>query len=328
MVRNIPSLYGSSPQQSPRAIGAYLFWVAFATTCLTSSMFVTSQAPNLFATELARTITKVDVTWTSWMMGFLPVGVLLFVLTPLVTYVVYPPSIKNGSRVAEWAAMELRQMGRISRREITMAILAIVALLGWLFGSAFVAAVTVSLIVISLMLLTGVVSWNDILGNTTGWNVLIWFSMLLALANGLNDVGFIPVVREPERRAPVRDVPEMAAAVGIIALFFFVHYLFASTSAAYRGRAPGVPGRGRRLRQRARDARRRPDAALHRRHHGCADALRHRPGAGLVPRGLHRHARLLEAGVTVRSPVHRRPAADWISACVGGVETAWLGLRA
>ena len=230
VVRNIPSLYGSSPQQNPRAIGAYLFWVAFATTCLTSSMFVTSQAPNLFATELARTITKVDVTWTSWMLGFLPVGVLLFVLTPLVTYVVYPPSIRDGSRVAEWAAMELRQMGRTSRREITMALLAIVALLGWLFGSAFVAAVTVSLIVISLMLLTGVVSWNDILGNTTGWNVLFWFSMLLALANGLNDVGFIPWFANLSA-ASLSAVPEMAAAVGIVALFFFVHYLFASTSA-------------------------------------------------------------------------------------------------
>ena len=36
-----------APTENPRAIGAYLFWVAFATTCLTSSMFVTSQAPNL-----------------------------------------------------------------------------------------------------------------------------------------------------------------------------------------------------------------------------------------------------------------------------------------
>ena len=134
VVRNIPPLYGSSPTENPRAIGVYLFWVAFATTCLTSSMFVTNQAPNLLATEMARTIAKVDVTWTGWMLGFLPVGVVLFVLTPLVTYLVYPPSITNGSRVAMWAAMELRQMGPVSRREITMGILAVVALAGWIFG--------------------------------------------------------------------------------------------------------------------------------------------------------------------------------------------------
>ena len=230
VVKNIPPLYGSSPTENPRAIGAYLFWVAFATTCLTSSMFVTSQAPNLLATEMARTIAKVDVTWTGWMLGFLPVGVVLFVLTPLVAYVVYPPSITNGSRVAEWAATELRQMGPVSRREITMGILAIVALVGWIFGTAFVAAVTVSFIVISLMLLTGVVTWNDIMNSPQGWNVLVWFSTLLALANGLTEVGFIPWLANLSA-ARLSTTPEMVAGVGIVALFFLLHYLFASTSA-------------------------------------------------------------------------------------------------
>ena len=51
---------------------------------------------------------------------------------------------------------------------------------------------TVSFIVISLMLLTGVVTWNDILSSAQGWNVLVWFFTLLALANGLTEVGFIP----------------------------------------------------------------------------------------------------------------------------------------
>ena len=69
------------------------------------------------------------------MMGFLPVGIVLFLLTPLVTYFIYPPSIKRGDRVAEWAAGELRQMGGISRREVTMGALAVIALLCWIVGA-------------------------------------------------------------------------------------------------------------------------------------------------------------------------------------------------
>ena len=230
VVRNIPGLYGSSPEENPRAIGAYLFWIAFATTCLTSSMFVTSQAPNLLATEMARTIAKVDVTWTSWMMGFLPVGILLFVLTPIVTYVVYPPTIRNGSRVAEWAATELGQMGPMSRREISMAALAGLALVGWIFGSALVAGVIVALLVVSLMLMMGVVSWADVLNNSPGWNVLIWFATLLTLANGLGEVGFISWFANLSA-SRLSTIPEMAAAVAIVAVFFLIHYLFASTSA-------------------------------------------------------------------------------------------------
>jgi L-tartrate/succinate antiporter len=230
VVRNIPPLYGSSPTENPRAIGAYLFWIAFATTCLTSSMFVTSQAPNLLATEMARTIASVDVTWTSWMMGFLPVGLLLFVLTPLVTYIVYPPTITNASDVAGWAATQLRQMGPVSRREIAMAVLAALALLGWIFGSAWVSAVTVALLVVSVMLLAGVVSWNDVLSNTPGWNVLIWFATLLTMANGLGEVGFISWFAHLSA-SRLSTVPEMIAAIGIVSLFFLIHYLFASTSA-------------------------------------------------------------------------------------------------
>lgn len=230
VVKNIPPLYGSSPGENPRAIGAYLFWIAFATTCLTSSMFVTSQAPNLLATEMARSIAKVEVTWTSWMTGFLPVGILLFLLTPIVTYLVYPPTITSGARVAEWAAAELRQMGPVSRREVVMAALALLALTGWIFGSAFAAAVTVALLVVSLMLLTGIVSWSDVLNNTAGWNVLIWFATLLTLANGLGEVGFISWFANLSA-ARLSAVPEMMAAVGIVSLFFFLHYLFASTSA-------------------------------------------------------------------------------------------------
>ena len=49
IIRNIPELYGSRPGDSARRIGAYLMWVAFATTCVTSSMFVTALAPNLLA---------------------------------------------------------------------------------------------------------------------------------------------------------------------------------------------------------------------------------------------------------------------------------------
>ena len=230
VVRNIPPLYGSSPDTNPRAIGAFLFWISFATTCLTSSMFVTSQAPNLLATGMARSIAKVDVTWTSWMMGFLPVGALLFLLTPLVTYIVYPPTITNGARVADWAAGELRQMGRVTRREVAMAMLAVLALVGWIFGSQLVAGVIVALLVVSLMLLMGVVSWNDVLSNTAGWNVLIWFATLLTMANGLGEVGFISWFAHLSA-SRLSVIPEMAAAVGIVAMFFFIHYLFASTSA-------------------------------------------------------------------------------------------------
>ena len=230
VVKNIPALYDSSPTKNPRKIGAYLCWTAFMTTCVTSAMFLTAMAPNLLACDLARRIAHVDVTWTSWMMGFLPAGLLMFLATPLVVYLIYPPEIKEGEAVSKWAGSELTAMGPISRREITMALLALLALLAWIFGARWIAAVTVALAVISLMILTKVVTWNDIMQNKQGWNILIWFATLVTMAEGLSQVGFLAWFAKGSAAA-MANIPLLPMMIALIALFFFVHYLFASTSA-------------------------------------------------------------------------------------------------
>jgi L-tartrate/succinate antiporter len=248
IVKNIPPLYGSTPSQNPRAIGAYLSWVAFATTSVTSAMFITATAPNLLATEMAGKYAHIEMTWTSWMLGVLPLGVLLIAITPLVTYVAYPPTIIRAPEVVAWAATELKGLGGVSRREITMGVLAVLALMCWIAATAFIAPVTVSLIVISLMVVTGVVTWNDIVGNKQGWNVLVWFATLVALADGLGQVGFVSWFAQ-RSAAGLSTLPVMFTAAGLVTLFFLAHYLFASTTAhttavlpAFLAAVVSVPG--------------------------------------------------------------------------------------
>jgi L-tartrate/succinate antiporter len=230
VVKNIPPLYGSYPLENPRRIGSYLCWTAFATACVTSSMFATSLAPNLLAIELVKKITHVEITWTGWMLGFLPVGILVFLATPLLLYWIYPPEIKRGDKVQTWAATELAQMGPVSRHEITMAALAVLALLAWILGTNWLAAVTVAALVISLMVLTGVVSWNDIVSNKQAWNVWIWFATLVTLADGLNRVGFLSWFAK-RSSALIAHFPITPMIIMLLVLFWAVHYCFASATA-------------------------------------------------------------------------------------------------
>ncbi len=230
VVKNIPPLYGSTPDHDPRKIGSYLMWTGFATTNVTSSMFLTALAPNLLAIELARKIAHVDITWTAWLVGFLPVGILLFAATPLLTYVLYPPQIKRGTEVVIWAGHELQMLGRITRREITMALLALAALVAWIAGSHWVAPVTVAMAVIALMIITKVVGWSDIAANKQAWSVLVWFATLVAMADGLNSVGFLKWFAD-RTVASLTHIPPLAMMVSVVAVFFFIHYLFASSTA-------------------------------------------------------------------------------------------------
>lgn len=230
VVKNIPPLYGSTPDHEPRKIGSYLMWTGFATTNVTSSMFLTALAPNLLAVELARKIAHVDITWTAWLVGFLPVGILLFAATPLLTYVLYPPQLKRGTEVVIWAGQQLQQVGPMTRREITMALLALAALTAWIFGLRWVAPVTVAMAVISLMIITRVVGWSDIAANKQAWSVLVWFATLVAMADGLNTVGFLKWFAD-RTVASVTHIPPVAIMVSVAAVFFLVHYLFASSTA-------------------------------------------------------------------------------------------------
>ena len=99
-----------------------------------------------------------------------------------------------------------------------------------LVGSQFIDATGVVLLANALMLVTAVVDWDDILGNQAAWNVLVWFATLLALADGLNRVGFVTWIAG--RFAPMlAGFHPLAAMAILVAFFFFVHYMFASLTA-------------------------------------------------------------------------------------------------
>ena len=97
-------------------------------------------------------------------------------------------------------------------------------------GSQFIDATGVVLLVNALMLVARVIEWDDILGNKDAWNVLMWFATLVALADGLNRVGFVTWVARGIA-SMVTGIPPLTVMAILVAFFFFVHYMFASLTA-------------------------------------------------------------------------------------------------
>ena len=149
IIRAIPALYGSLPGPTARRLGAYLIWTSIAAMCVTSSMFVTALAPNLLAQSMLKDIAGVEVTWTGWFVGFLPIGLVLFGLVPLLVYGIYPPTLTASAEVPQWARAELDRLGSVKRSELGMALLATAALALWILGARWVNATTAALLVCS-----------------------------------------------------------------------------------------------------------------------------------------------------------------------------------
>lgn len=231
VIRNLPPLYDSKPNDpSARRIGSYIMWTAIASTCVTSSMFLTALAPNLLAAELIRKTVQVDLSWMQWFMAFAPVGIVLLLAVPLLAYVLYPPEVKQGNEVPAWAAEELRKMGPPSRREWLLGVLVLIALALWIFGDKHINATTAAMLVISIMLIAGVVTWDDMLANKQAWNTLAWFATLIALADGLSRTGFVKWFADT-MATHMSGFSPLTAAVILVLIFFFTHYLFASVTA-------------------------------------------------------------------------------------------------
>jgi len=231
ILRNIPELYGSWPNdESSRKIGAYLMYTALAATCVTSSMFVTAIAPNVLAADLAMRTVNVTLSWTDWFRGFAPVGFLLFALVPILLYKIYPPEIREAPEAPRWAAEELRKMGPVSAKEMILLGLVLLALALWTVGAKYVDATMAAMLVVILMLVLRVITWNDILSYSEAWNVFIWFATLVTLAGGLVDTKFVDWVARSF--APIVSHRGVTmAAVLLVAAFFLLHYLFASLTA-------------------------------------------------------------------------------------------------
>jgi L-tartrate/succinate antiporter len=231
VIRNLPPLYDSLPNDpSARRIGSYLMWTAIATTCVTSSMFLTALAPNLLAAEIIRKTAGVDLGWMQWFLAFAPTGVVLLLAVPLLAYLLYPPEVKEGSEVPAWAAQQLREMGPLTRQEMLLGVLVLVALALWIFADDYVNATTAALLVICLMLVTGIVTWDAMLANKQAWNTLAWFATLIALADGLGKTGFVKWFAGM-MATHMGGFPPTTAAIVLVIVFFFTHYLFASVTA-------------------------------------------------------------------------------------------------
>jgi DASS family divalent anion:Na+ symporter len=183
IIRSLAESYGSRPDDGTnRKVGAFLLFTAFQGNIITACMFLTAGASNPLMQKLAGDL-GVEITWGSWALAALVPGLVVMFLIPLFIYKVYPPEVKSTPNAVEFAREKLSEMGPVKLQEKIM-LATFVMLIGlWIWSKELGLYTTTSaLIGLSLLLLTGVLTWNDIKNESGAWNTLTWFSALLMMA--------------------------------------------------------------------------------------------------------------------------------------------------
>ena len=124
-------------------------------------------------------------------------------------------------------------MGPMSGREKTLAILFLLAVLGWALGSVFkIDATAVAVGFVAACLLTGVVGWDNILGYKSAWSTFMWYGGIIGLADALSRAKFFEwlakVIGANVNFAGINPIAILAA---LVLFSLVVRYLFASMAA-------------------------------------------------------------------------------------------------
>ena len=242
IMRSVADSFGSSPEKGTQGrIGRYLALVNYQANPISSTMFITATAPNPLCVELIAKATNmnIQITWGQWALAALLPCAVMLLLMPLILYYLYPPEIKETPAAREMADAELAKLGPMKLTEkITIGVLLGMLCLWagvpeWLLGNAYaVNPTTTAILGLAILLITGVLEWEDILKAKSAWDTLMWFGALVMMATFLGKLGVIGwFSKSMEMGISGLGIGWVASTALLVLVYFYAHYFFASTTA-------------------------------------------------------------------------------------------------
>jgi len=208
---------------------------------ISSAMFITATAPNpLIVSFLTKgTDGVLNMTWGMWAIAALLPALVSLVVMPIVIWWLYPPAITRTPNAPQFARQKLDALGPLSLAEkITLAVFILLLCLwagvpAMLMGSAWsVNPTSAALIGLSILLMAGVLSWDDILKCRGAWDTIVWFAALVMMADFLSKLGLVGWLATSVGSAIDHlGVHWSVATLLLILLYVYSHYFFASTTA-------------------------------------------------------------------------------------------------
>jgi DASS family divalent anion:Na+ symporter len=230
--QNIAIALDSKPGPTARRIGAYLTLTLYYISFTTGYTFLTAMAPNVLILSFAKSILKVDVDWILWAKAAIVPGLVTLFLIPWLVYKIYPPEIKKIDNET-MAQKGLAELGPMSRREKTLGILFVLAILGWALGSFFkIDATSVAVGFVAACLLTGVVTWDSLLSSKSAWSTFMWYGGIIGLADALSKAKFFEwLAKLIAANVNFGGIHPLVVIAALVLFSLAVRYLFASMAA-------------------------------------------------------------------------------------------------
>ncbi|WP_350454665.1 anion permease [Slackia heliotrinireducens] len=232
IVSSLSRVFGSNPDDgTARKLGSYLHVTAFQADMITSAMFMTAMAANPLAVSLAAELAGINIDWAGWAIAACVPGLVCLIVVPFVIFKIFPPEIKETPEASDLAHEKLKEMGPVKTSEKLMILVFLVILVLWIAGSSISLNATVTAFIgLAMLLVLGVLTWEDIKNEKAAWDTLVWFAALVMMASYLNTLGLIPWFSDIMAGA-VGGMSWLVALIILGVVYFLSHYMFASATA-------------------------------------------------------------------------------------------------
>jgi DASS family divalent anion:Na+ symporter len=231
IAKSLAEAYESRPGPTAGRLGAFLMASVYQCNVIVCAMFLTGQASNPIIARFAQEVTGIEITYARWAVGAIVPGILCLVLVPLVIYRVFPPEIKHTPGASELASEELKAMGRPKWSEWLMLLVFLLVSILWMTSKLHgIDYAAVALLGISVLLITGVLDWEDLISEKAAWGVFIWYGGLIRMAEALGQTGITKRFAEASASLTTGWKWWLALA-SLLLIYFYAHYVFASITA-------------------------------------------------------------------------------------------------
>ena len=231
IAKSLAEAYESRPGPTARRLGAFLMASVYQCNVVVCAMFLTGQASNPIIARFALGTTGIDITYARWAIGAIVPGIVSLIVVPWLLYRVFPPEIKHTPAAGEFAAKELHLMGPMKWSEwLMLLVFGVVAILWMTNRFHGIDYAAVALLGISVLLITGVLDWEDLITEKAAWAVFIWYGGLIRMAEALGQTGLTKRFAEAAAGLTTGWKWWLALA-SLLLIYFYAHYVFASITA-------------------------------------------------------------------------------------------------
>lgn len=231
IAKSLAEAYESRPGPTARRLGAFLMASVYQCNVVVCAMFLTGQASNPIIARFVKQVTGIEITYARWAIAAIVPAIVSLLVVPWLLFRVFPPEIKHTPAARELATQELAAMGPMKWSErLMLLVFALVAILWMTISLHGIDYAAVALVGISVLLVTGVLDWEDLISEKPAWAVFIWYGGLIRMAEALGQTD-IPKRFAESSASLTTGWNWWLALASLLLIYFYAHYVFASITA-------------------------------------------------------------------------------------------------